>query len=410
MRSLTIVRANMTMPATQMAPTKTDWRSFFQLDLLDNRYPYIHGLRVLGIISVVQIHVSWILEGEHQIHLNRDFASSSYAVFFGMDLFFILSGFLIGSILLHSIATAGSQQVKRFYIRRIFRTFPSYYFVLAVLALTTTMTAAQRRNLPYEAAYLTDFLPPGSSDTLMFWGWSLALEEQFYLTVPLLFLGLRYLRSDTQRVTLLAVMWASALAVRLGIFIHGAPWTDGELYTNLYFRPHTRFDTLVAGLMLAVVHRRWGAQIQEWLRAPFHRALLGLPALLCFWFLMRPPTFRLLDRQVRHVFEWGTVTTIMYFCIILLLLHSDGPIKRALSVPMFRSIATLGYGVYLVHMPICDRYVVPIAEALLGKHVPLAIVWPICLVLVLLFATVTAYVLHIAIEKPAFRLRAHFSP
>ena len=61
--------------------------------------------------------------------------------------------------------------------------------------------------------------------------------------------------------------------------------------------------------------------------------------------------------QIVHVFAWGTVTSIMYFGWLLLLIHGDGDgwIHRALSAPIFRRIATLGYGVYLVHIPLCDH-------------------------------------------------------
>src|SRR5664279_3647974 len=103
------------------APTR-----FLELDLLDNRYPALHGLRVLAIVSVVQFHVSWVFAGEQGIALDGGFLATSLTIFFGMDLFFMLSGFLIGSILLRSLATAGTQQLQRFYLRRVFRTFPSY--------------------------------------------------------------------------------------------------------------------------------------------------------------------------------------------------------------------------------------------------------------------------------------------
>ncbi len=76
---------------------------FFALDLLDNRYPALHGMRVVAIITVVAFHVTWIFMGEQDIQLDPLFFAQSLCIFFGMDLFFILSGFLIGSILLRSI-------------------------------------------------------------------------------------------------------------------------------------------------------------------------------------------------------------------------------------------------------------------------------------------------------------------
>ena len=81
----------------------------------------------------------------------------------------------------------------------------------------------------------------------MLWGWSLALEEQFYLSVPLLFFGLSKMRSDRARLALLGAFWLSALVVRLTLFKRHPEWDAGQAYDNLYFKTHTRFDTLVAG-------------------------------------------------------------------------------------------------------------------------------------------------------------------
>jgi len=78
------------------APEKTTTQGrFFALDLLDNRFAALHGLRVLAIVSVVAYHVTWIFMGEQHIALDPGFFAQSIAVFFGMDLFFVLSGFVI---------------------------------------------------------------------------------------------------------------------------------------------------------------------------------------------------------------------------------------------------------------------------------------------------------------------------
>ena len=378
---------------------------FFDLDLLDNRYPALHGLRVLAIVSVVQFHVTWIFAGEQGIVLDKDWVVSSLTVFFGMDLFFMLSGFLIGSILLRSVEEQGSQMIRRFYLRRVFRTFPSYYIVLTVLALTTALTALQRQHLVYEYLYATNFLSLDRPSVLMFWGWSLALEEQFYLTVPLLFFVLSRMTSDRSRLALLGSLWAAALAMRLFIFFRYAPWNDFALYGALYFRTHTRFDTLVAGIALALVNRHYKKQLTVWLAHPFHRALVALPSLACLWILLRPWLFGARYVQLVHVFAWGTITTLMYFGFLLLLLYGDGVVQRALSVPIFRKLATLGYGIYLVHIPICDRLIVPIAHAAQARHVSMLLVWPTLLILLLLLSGALAYAMHVVIEKPSLRLR-----
>ena len=381
------------------------------LEKLDNRYPSLHGLRVLAIVSVVQFHVTWIFAGEQGIRLDRDFTASSLTVFFGMDLFFILSGFLIGLILLRSLAKTGTQSLKRFYIRRISRTFPSYYVVLTFLALTTSLTASQLRHLPWEYLYGTNFMSLLRTDVIMFWGWSLALEEQFYLTVPILFFVVHRMKSDRARLALLVLVWLAALVIRLVVYYKRAPWTDLALYEALYFRPHTRFDTLVAGIILAFVHHTWGERVTRWLVKPFHRALLGLMSFACLWLLVQPWMFGKEHVQIVHVFAWGTVTSVMYFGWLLLLIHGDTAswVHRALSAPFFRSIATLGYGVYLVHIPLCDYLIVPMARAMEARHVPMVVVWPVALVSLLASSMALAYVMHVVIEKPSLRLRERFA-
>lgn len=383
-------------------------RRFFSLDLLDNRYPQLHGLRVLAIISVVQFHVTSIFALEQSIRLDRDWVVSSLAIFFGMDLFFILSGFLIGSILLYSLKNKDTHKhpIRRFYLRRVFRTFPPYYFVLTVLVAIYILSAEQKHNLWMEYTYLTNFSRLGRFDVIMFWGWSLALEEQFYLVVPLLFFALQFLKTDRRQLALLFVLWASALAVRMGIYyFHATPWIDVELYGALYFRTYTRYDTLVTGIALAVVHDRFRVPIGKWLEAPFHRALVAMFSLLFLWMLLRPWTFMPDNLNFFHVFAWGTLTTLMWSGFLLLLLHGHGVVHRFLSAPIFRRLATLGYGVYLVHIPLCDHIVVPLAHRMIARKVSLVVVWPVSLVLLLALAAAVSYVLHLVVEKPSLWVR-----
>ncbi len=383
----------------------TGLRKLLSLDLLDNRYPALHGLRVLAIVSVIQYHVTWIFSGEQSIALDQDFVDRSLTVFFGMDLFFLLSGFLIGSILLRSLDVHGTQNIRRFYLRRVFRTFPSYYVVLTIIVLLTPLTTFQRAHLPYEYFYLTNFMPLSRPQIVMFWGWSLSLEEQFYLTVPILFVVLHRLSTDRARIALLAGVWSLGLVSRLVVYYGYGPWTDFTLYDAIYFRTYTRFDTIVMGILLAVVELRYGERIGRWLTHPFHRALLALPAMACLWLLLRPAMFGSEHTPLVHVFAWGTVTSVMYFCALLLVLHGEGPFHRFLGAPIFRRLATLGYGVYLVHIPIIDHVVVPVAHDLEDAEVSMWLVWPASLLVVTLFSFVIAYAMHVVIEKPSLFVR-----
>lgn len=385
------------------------WRSFFALDLLDNRHPSLHGLRVLAIVSVLQFHVTAIYTQESGIRLDRRWAEGSMTIFFGMDLFFFLSGFLIGAILLRSIEVAKKQNVRRFYLRRVFRTFPAYYVVLTVLACTMTLSAAQHHNLVYEYFYGTNFTSLRRHDVVMFWGWSLALEEQFYLTVPLFLFVLSRLRSDRARATLLVAVWLSALAIRLWYYRAHRPFTDLALYDQIYFRTKTRFDPLVAGIFLAFIQHRWREPMGRWLTHPFHRALIAIPTLACLWLLLDPIILGEQNQQIAHLFLWGTVTSLFYVGTLLLLLHGHGWLPRALSLPIFRRIATLGYGVYLVHIPVADHILVPVAQRLQAEHTPMLYVWPLSVVALVVVSLAVSYLIHVLVEKPSLRIRDRFA-
>jgi peptidoglycan/LPS O-acetylase OafA/YrhL len=384
-------------------------RRFFELELLDNRYPALHGVRVVAILSVLQIHVTYILAGDfmgkRNDFLDPTLIRQSYWIFFGMDVFFMLSGFLIGSILLRSLELEGTQNIRRFYLRRIFRTFPSYWVVLTVLAATLTLTTLQRKNLWLEYLYGTNFASLEPQSVVMIWGWSLALEEQFYLAVPLLFFVLHRLRRDSHRFALLLGLWALAPIIRLVIYLRGGPWDYPSLHLALYFRTHTRFDTLVAGILLVFVHRRHGAAITAWLKDPFHRALVAMFSLACVWPLYNPAVFGSKHALLVYVFAWGTITSVMYFGPLLMVLSGEGWLPRVLSLPLFRRVATLGYGVYLVHMPFIHYGLMPAVRELHRRGVSMGVVWPGCFLTVIVASLAIAYALHVFVEKPSLRLR-----
>jgi peptidoglycan/LPS O-acetylase OafA/YrhL len=383
---------------------------FFGLDLLDNRYPPLHGLRFLAILSVVQFHVTSILVIERRMPLDPEWTAWSLRIFFGMDLFFVLSGFLIGSILLHSLAKTGVRGIGRFYLRRVFRTFPLYYLVLTTLVLIGPMGPGQWKNLWSEYTYLSNFTSLAPGQIVMVWGWSLSLEEQFYLVVPLLFLLLQRLRTDRARIGLLVILFFVALALRLWVYFRYAPWEYAVLRGALYFRTPTRFDTLIAGVLLAYVHHRWKEPLDAWMAVPRHRGVLGVGALACLWLLLEPGMFGEEHVNLVHVFLWGTVTSVMYLAMGLLLLHppagtDGGAVQRFLGAPLFRKLATLGYGVYLVHIPLCDHFIVPLASTLYARGWSPPLVWATCFTGLMVITLALAYALHLLVEKPALWLR-----
>ena len=138
--------------------------------------PGLDGIRAIAVVGVLWHHAG---PNRSLFHING---------FLGVDLFFVLSGLLITSLLLHEQASTGRIALGRFYMRRALRIFPLYYFVLAAMTLYFVVSSAassQRdhflHELPWQLSYLSNWVPIHS---LMAISWSLSTEEQFYFVWP----------------------------------------------------------------------------------------------------------------------------------------------------------------------------------------------------------------------------------
>jgi peptidoglycan/LPS O-acetylase OafA/YrhL len=236
------------------------------------------------------------------------------------------------------------------------------------------------------------------------WAWSLCVEEHFYLAVPILALLLARLPSTRWRITTLIALWLLGFAVRLAVYAtHAGPWHPEELFLTLYLRTHTRFDILVAGVLLAYVQGSYERRLREVLRQRRLKIGLALVPVVCCWAILGPLAGR---RDLSSVFAWGTLTSVMYFALVLLLLNTETPVTRWLSSRHFLRFATLGYGIYLVHPPLIAHVIVPVAYFMLARlQQPVGVVWPCALALLLVVSSLVAYALHLTVEKPALWLR-----
>ena len=155
----------------------------------------LDGLRALAVAGVV-----WHHAGDRG--LGPPIAQRG---FLGVDLFFVISGFLITRLLLREQQSLGRIHLRAFFARRALRLMPLYYLVLLVMAVLlglvwpgAPMAEAYFRDLPYYATYTSNWIVPG---TILALSWSLALEEQFYLTWPLV---LRFARRTAGSALLVA--------------------------------------------------------------------------------------------------------------------------------------------------------------------------------------------------------------
>lgn len=374
------------------------------LVLLPNRFPALHGLRVFGILTVVQVHVTNVLI--LGVHLHSPWTRVSQAVWWGMDLFFVLSGFLIGRMLFedpkHSVRRSG-----RFWLRRALRILPAYYVVLGILlfAASRGMWAVPIGGETWkELVYLGNYVDWQKGLPVMGWAWSLCVEEHFYLAAPLLLAGLRALPKRVQLPLLLAVF---CLGIALRAFAVTRPHASEIVggFERVYQATHARIDILVAGVVLAFLTVEHGPRIEALAAKKAVRVLWGVFVLVALLWLTVPLG---VPPAVFQVVGWGALTSVVWGGTVLTMLYGDGPLRRFFSSRVFVPMATLGYGVYLVHLP-CAAVLRPAYLALLRAGVPWIGVWSFAVVASLALAFAVSWGLHLTVEKAALRLRDRWS-
>ncbi|MEM7655160.1 MAG: acyltransferase [Bacteroidota bacterium] len=180
---------------------------------------------------------------------------------FGIDLFFVLSSFLITRILLQnkeSIASGKSslgQQLKTFYLRRTLRIFPLYY---AVLLITYAFNdGVVRESFPWNAAYLSNFyiMQRGEWPGIVSHFWSLAVEEQFYLIWPLAIL----LTPRTWLKRMMIGVILLSVGLRIGLYFSGASLITLKVFTPICF------DAFGIGALLAFAAKYDTSRLNAWL-------------------------------------------------------------------------------------------------------------------------------------------------
>jgi peptidoglycan/LPS O-acetylase OafA/YrhL len=360
-----------------------------------------HGLdtlRALAIVLVFMNHYMLFVSGE------PTFGWMGEIGWAGVDLFFALSGYLIGNQILSAIRRqqAGAERfsLPRFYARRFLRTLPNFYFVLALYALWPYW----RGNLvlPPLWKFLTFtqniMLMPG---TAFSHAWSLCVEEQFYVLLPALALLIAALRRS------LIWAWMAVVgSIVAGMAIRSYLWTTHvgpdenayQYYTLIYYSSLCRFDELVAGVALALL-KNYHAGV--WARVTsFGNATLvaGAALLALTWALF-----------LHH--HYGYAMTVFGYPMLalsvtplLIAALSPGSLLQRLRVPGATSLALWSYAIYLTHKQFCVLMRVPLQAQGWGPDS-----WPA--IAIMSVASIAAgWLLHLLVETPFMKLRDRYVP
>jgi peptidoglycan/LPS O-acetylase OafA/YrhL len=317
--------------------------------------PALNGLRALAVAGVMAYH------------LNLGWASGGYL---GVDLFFVLSGFLITSLLLEEWVGTGRVNPGAFWARRAKRLFPALFLMLAALALYLVVNARvggpganglvdlsdlrgdALATLFYVANWHAIFAHQSyfaqySSPSPLVHTWSLGIEEQFYLLwPPILLLVLRYFRPVWRRAGMVvAIAGALVSAGLMALLFH--PGTDP---TRVYYGTDTHMFDLMAGATVAFLAAA-RPQPGRLARRVLHLAgPLAAVALGVFWVTSGTAQ----GEPENFMFEGGFLLCAVLAAVVVAdaRLLDRGLFARALSVPPLHFLGTISYGVYLWHLPI----------------------------------------------------------
>ncbi len=313
--------------------------------------PALDGLRGVACLLVVAGHLGFV-------------TTLPVAHLDGVEVFFVLSGFLITRILLHN-ADRGIP-LRHFLIRRAFRIFPIYYLVVGVAAIVGTGA------IWTAATYVYNFTPERTLHWSLGHTWSLCVEEHFYLVWPFAVMMLGAVRSRAWAVRALVWSMVASLALELA----GPQLGLGNRTSELLYRATPfRAVALVAGCLLAFGEARW--------RGHHGFGLAGLACVVASSLAITyMPLFAL------HLTAERGLSTLMASG---LLVAATGVLAAVFALAPLRWLGRISYGIYLYHMPMI---------ALFGGYG-----WHIVALTTLAVSAVS----YLVYERPMMRLGARLS-
>lgn len=285
--------------------------------------PYLEGLRGVAILLVMVAHLIPVIGGLSVVKWGG----------LGVNIFFVLSGFLITSILVAEERRTGSISLKQFYLRRVFRIFPVFYlFVLFVgLLKLTGVSPDPARDLLISGLFLRNIFGHGDFTGHL---WSVSLEEQFYFLWPLslLLLGYRRILSKALGVIFLVMVWR-AVAIHWSLFNY-----DSGVFN---VRTDFRIDAILIGCVTSLAFH--SAKFRPWLEKISQSWLTPFAFLAMLYWTLNGESF---TKPFYHTVN-NFLTAYFFLCLVC---HERSLSRTTLCTSGLRWIGKVSYSLYLWHL------------------------------------------------------------
>jgi peptidoglycan/LPS O-acetylase OafA/YrhL len=358
----------------------------------------LHGLdtlRTCAILLVLVYHFKVVVSGANTFGF---FSQIGWA---GVDLFFVLSGYLIGNQIFASLIRRDFS-LKTFYIRRFLRTLPNFYVVLALYFLFPAVMGGKTPPELWRFLSFTQNLGLHTG-TAFSHAWSLCIEEQFYLILPAVALMFGMASKWVKKSMLYS--WTLLIGLILaGVFLRAWLWEnfvhdDESFYNYIYYSSLGRFDELLPGVALALIKNYHRALWQRLLQWGNQFLIAGIVCVALMWYLFA--NFHYIEEQ-GYTFMMTTVGySLMAISFALLVLAALSPrsLLYKVKIPGCYHLAAWSYAIYLVHKAIFFILKAPFKQAGIDLESPLA------LSVMMLSSLLAGYLLYRLIETPFMRLR-----
>ena len=411
---------------------RLNWRALTERPAFHD--PVVDGVRAIAILWVMSYHLVLFHLGSFTTEA-IGLATGRWTQWtsrgdMGVDLFFVISGYLIGTILLTEYRRTGGLRIRRFYARRFLRLIPVYtvamivglYFVHNIPREAVLMEFPpfmNANNMWANFLYVNNFLPINRQ--YMGWCWSLAIEEQFYLILPGFIL--LFMRVSRPMWILGALMLLAGVIRWIVIDRHGfiPPFLDlpnmqswVDRFTIEYQNLYTRYGALLAGVIGAYLMVYRPAEVAKFFSHRTRTSALAALAIAIIvptgYFAMSSPLFNEVPVWARQLYysHHRDVFAVCLMFLILAAVHAVEPVgqglRRLLSWKVLFPIAQISYSLYLVHEMIM-LWLFPKTAALLGDTLGPHGTMALAAVVAIAMSFALAAVLYLFVEQPSMRAR-----